>query len=227
MNIHLILAMQAEASHIIQKLNLSKLKNSDNIDVFQGKLGIHTVYLFVNQKRDGMDKVGTVPAALLTYKAIKFRKPDLILNLGTCGGIDAQSVNVFDIICANHFLIYHDSFTGSDEKSLKQGLGFWPCIDYHKTFKEFKHGVIASSNSLILHPYNWAVIKKYKVLCVDMEAAAVAEVANEFSIPFSACKVVTDMVYETNPTDALPQFEANFHKAMDLLAHQLSVVVFS
>ena len=34
----------------------------------------------------GVDNVGTVPAALLTYASIQAIKPDLIINMGTAGG---------------------------------------------------------------------------------------------------------------------------------------------
>ena len=34
----------------------------------------------------GVDNVGTVPAALLTYASIQAIKPDLVINMGTAGG---------------------------------------------------------------------------------------------------------------------------------------------
>lgn len=230
-NIHIIMAMQDEAKFIIQKFKLNKIgEQISGVDIYQGSLGNLLIHLFVNQKHDEMDKIGTVQAALLTYKAILFLRPDIILSVGTSGGIHAHQVKLFDVICAQNFVIYHDRFTGDDEKSLKQSLGFLPCIDYkkhigtlpfHTVFQSLKYGVIASSNSLLVDSYSWKLLYKYNVLCVDMEAASVAEVARTFSIPFSAFKVVTDNVYEINPVDALSQFLSNFDAAMQLLAEKL------
>lgn len=230
-NIHVIMAMQDEAKFVIQKFKLNKLDEQiSGVDIYQGLLGNLFIHLFVHQKQDEMDKIGTVQAALLTYKAIMFLTPDIILSVGTSGGIHAHQVKLFDVICAQNFVIYHDRFTGDDEKSVKQSLGFLPCIDYKNhietlesqdVFQNLKHGVIASSNSLLVDSYSWKLLYKYNVLCVDMEAASVAEVARTFSIPFSAFKVVTDNVYEINPVDALSQFLSNFDSAMHLLAERL------
>lgn len=224
-NIHLIVAMQAEAFPIIKKMNLEKVEGHPyyNIDIYRGKVGKNFVHLFVNQKDDGMDKIGTVHGALLTYKAIQFLKPTLILSIGTAGGIHSKSIEVFDIIAAKQFVIYHDRFSGEDEKSLKQSFGFLPVIPARSIFSagHFKEGVIASSNSLLLNSKNWENIHKYKVVALDMEAAGVAEVAYEFSIPFTALKVVTDYVYEVNPLDTLSQFVENFQKATNLLSEFL------
>jgi len=221
MNIHLIFAMQAEAEHIIRAFNLKKLNIEKDFDVYQGEQESKTIRLFVNQKdADGMDKLGTMQVGLLTYKAIQFQKPDLIISMGTCGGIYDHGVRLLDVICADRFLIYHDRFTGDNELSIKQSLRFSPCISLVKLLEEheFKHGVIASSNSLVPSSNSWNLIRKYKVQCVDMEGAAVAEVAFDYKIPFVALKVVTDNVYEVNPIDAFSQFEENFHPAMEHLA---------
>ena len=34
----------------------------------------------------GVDNVGTVPSALITFAAVQALKPDLIINMGTAGG---------------------------------------------------------------------------------------------------------------------------------------------
>lgn len=232
-NIHLIVAMQPEAAFIIQKLNLTKINHESvnssalchiaaaNIDVYHAETNEHNIHLFVNKQNDGMDRLGTVNAALLTYKSILFMRPDFILSVGTCGGINVRGVKLFDIITPTNFVMYHDRFTGTSDGSVKQSLEFLPCVSLTTQF-ECKQGVIASGNSLVLNSQNWANIHKYNVLCLDMEAAAVAQVAKEFAIPFSAFKVVTDDVYEINPVDAFSHFEKNFDQAMTLLAENLA-----
>ncbi len=229
MNIHLICAMHGEAQHIINALNLKKINHSElNFDLFEGVFKDHVIRLFVNQKdENNMDKLGTVQVGILTYKSIVFLKPDLMINLGTCGGIFDHNLRLLDIICGQKFAIYHDRFTGDSENSIKQSLRFSTCLNLENYLKDhdFKHGAIASSNSLLLNPNSWNHIKKYKIQCLDMEAAAVAEVAQDSKIPLMIFKVVTDNVYEVNPVDAFSQFEANFHPAMKHLAEKFLQVL--
>lgn len=230
-NVHIIMAMQGEAAFVIKKLKLTQsATHMSGVDVYIGELGSFSIHLFVHQKHEDMDKIGTVSAALLTYQAIMFLKPDVIFSVGTSGGIHDHNVNVFDIICSSEFVIYHDRFTGDDEKSMRQSIGFLPCIDYKQylekpilddVFHNIKFGVVGSSNSFFVDPHSWILLHKYNVLCVDMEAASVAEVARMFSIPFSAFKVVTDKVYEVNPIDSVSQFLFNFDAAMAQLAEKL------
>lgn len=220
MKIHIIAAMQAEAKYIIKCLNLEKLSDNYEYDVYSKEIDSHSVRLFVNKQRDSFDKIGTVHAALLTYQSIKFERPDFILNIGTCGGIKKHSIELFDLICSHNFVIYHDKFFGDIFK--KHSLGSFPCLDLKGKLRDFHHGVVATSNSIIISRKSWEIIDEHNVKCVDMEAAAVAEIAQNFSIPFSALKVVTDLVYVDSHLNTNQDFKNNFHKAMASICSKTS-----
>jgi 5'-methylthioadenosine nucleosidase len=55
----------------------------------------------------GVDSVGTISSALVTYAAIQSLKPDLIINAGTAGGFKARGATVGDIFIASHSA-FHD-----------------------------------------------------------------------------------------------------------------------
>ena len=223
MNIHIIVAMTAEAKYMIQKLGLHEVTTNEDFLVYHKEFENKFVRLFVNKKTDKIDNFGTVQAALLTYKSIQFIRPDFIFNIGTCGGIQKHSVDLFNVICAKDFVIYHDRYIG--EEFIKNRCGFFKCIDYSSVFPDFKHGIIGTSNSIIITPKSWELIDKFHVKCVDMEAAAIAEVAQEFGIPFSTLKVVTDLVSENKITDTGAEFRTNFHKAMSFVSEKLELLL--
>ena len=55
----------------------------------------------------GVDSVGTISSALVTYAAIQSFKPDLIINAGTAGGFKSRGATVGDIFIASHSA-FHD-----------------------------------------------------------------------------------------------------------------------
>jgi len=46
----------------------------------------------------GVDSIGTIPSALVTYAAIQALQPDLIINAGTTGGFKVGTVFSHSII---------------------------------------------------------------------------------------------------------------------------------
>jgi 5'-methylthioadenosine nucleosidase len=97
-------------------------------------------------------------------------------------------------------------------------IGYFKCNNISSN-NNFKYGVLATGNSIQLSENSWKIIEKYNVKAVDMEAAAIAEVAHEMNIDFSATKVITDLVSKEIKTDHIVnQFKTNFHKAMEHLS---------
>jgi nucleoside phosphorylase len=107
----LVVAMNKEASPIIKKLNLKK-----EADVFPGlpmqayvgKYANKDIFLITNGK-DPMykvDNVGTQPAVLATYLGIEHFHPDLIINVGTAGGIAKNGAKLNDIYVSEKIYFY-------------------------------------------------------------------------------------------------------------------------
>ena len=164
-------------------------------------------------KINNYEKIGTVQGALLTYKSLQIVKPELILNVGTCGAIHDCGIKALDIVRSNEFVIYHDRF--SIEALENYSVGKFPC-ERLNFFKDAIPVIFGTSNSLIINQNNIESIKKYRVSCLDMEAAAVAEVCQEEKIKFFALKVVTDIVsLNKNDSDIESQFVKNFKSAME------------
>lgn len=217
MKIHIIVAMNIEATYIINKLYLDKADNKSNHHIYSGRYKNIDIQLFVPQKNGKFEKIGTVQAAILAYKSIVFSKPDLILNVGTCGSIHYSDLKPLDLVHSKDYLIYHDRYT--IDLFEEYSIGKFSCTSIKNSIGS-KPVIFGTGNSLALGRHNWNIIKKYNVSCVDMESAAIAEICQEEGVKFFALKVVTDIVYE-DKNDTASQFEMNFKNSMVHLSENL------
>lgn len=226
MIINIIVALEAEAKYIINSLNIIEddKKSEDNIIIYTKKINHNIIHVFLNEKfTDGYDKIGTVSAAILTYKAILKTNPDLILNIGTCGGIKRKNIKLFDIIIGDKFVIYHDRFFTNIRENYS--IGKFNCENTLRDF-DYISGIIASGNSINLSKESWNIIEKYDVSVIDMEAAAIAEIASERNISFTTIKVVSDIVSKDIDSEYIvTQFKINFRTAMKKLSTNLPLIL--
>ncbi|KAL8540133.1 hypothetical protein ACS0TY_001646 [Phlomoides rotata] len=113
-NILFIIAMQTEASPLVNKFQLTEEPDS----VFPK--GVPWVRYYGKYKdlninivcpgKDatlGVDSVGTVSASLLAYASIQALQPDLIINAGTAGGFKAKGASIGDVFLASD-VAFHD-----------------------------------------------------------------------------------------------------------------------
>ena len=58
----------------------------------------------------GVDNVGTVPAALITYASIQALHPDLVIDIGTAGGFKVwiNLTCIYRYIAISVFVLYLD-----------------------------------------------------------------------------------------------------------------------
>ncbi|KAH9554764.1 hypothetical protein CY35_08G078900 [Sphagnum magellanicum] len=178
-----VIAMQAEAMPLVQTLQLTE---EDEPSVFPKAVpwkkysGTHeglSVHIVVPGKdfNLGVDSVGTVPVSILTYASIVSLHPDLIINAGTAGG----------------FQVFDEYGIGT--------LGATPIPNLVKTLA-LKEGKMSTGNSLDMTPQDEEIIKANDATIKDMEGAAVAYVADLFTVPLIALKAVTDIVDGSKPT---------------------------
>ncbi|OEL17337.1 5'-methylthioadenosine/S-adenosylhomocysteine nucleosidase 2 [Dichanthelium oligosanthes] len=123
----------------------------------------------------GVDSVGTVSAALVTYASIQALKPDFIINAGTAGGFKARGASIKDV------------FLASD-------------VAFHDRRIPIPLGKLSTGDSLDMSPEDEAAILSNDATIKDMEGAAVAYVADMFSTPAIFVKAVTDIVDGDKPT---------------------------
>lgn len=211
----IMIAMQGEADTIIQTLSLVKDESDElstllNANVFKNDQGI-TLLTFGQDKRFGIDAVGTQRAALLTYAAIKGLRPSLIINAGTAGGFSSQGAEIGDVYaCTN--TVYHDRRINLP-KFKEYGVGGFTChAPDELTTHGFKFGILSTGNALDTSSTDMEHIQHSGASIKDMEGAAIAEIAEQMGVKYLGIKSVTDIV-DTDQHTAEEQFLKNFSLA--------------
>lgn len=193
-----------------------KQKNiTENFYYYEGSFG-------GNQLRLAKSGIGKVQAALTTSYLIAEKKPDLILNTGTSGAI-SPDIHRFDCIVGTG-AFYHDvnltafgrplgQIPGHDvifkaDTNVKDEL-----IEISKELyaKHTKTGLIATGDQFIgSDEAKSAIIKNFpETVCAEMEGAAIAQVCDEFKIPFGEVRTVSD----DTPEDSADQFDSGVDDA--------------
>jgi len=255
----IIVAMQHEADPIIKKLGLSNLDNKEigmlgPMKAYSGKCNEGTVYLVVNGyshvyeqngklrvHKDGnkvqVNRVGVVPAALSAWEGIRVFRPDLILSIGTAGGVKARGIQQRTVYLSENPVQYYDRLIDfrapGDEFEVTNykcfGIGSHPVLECQKLAKDLnmtfaKIGTGSSfaspeGNIKVQHEENEVAIK-------EMECAAIAEVADEFSIAFLAIKGVTDYVdVHVTVDEQNTEFSANLGPVSEIVADQTHKII--
>ncbi|CAN6463525.1 unnamed protein product [Victoria cruziana] len=148
----------------------------------------------------GVDSVGTVSASLVTYASIQALNPDLIINAGTSGGFKVKGANIGDVFLATD-VAFHDRRIPIPVFD-QYGIGGRKTFSTPNLSKEFdlKVGKLSTGDSLDMSTYDEAAILANDATMKDMEGAAVAYVADLFSVPAIFLKAVTDIVDGDKPT---------------------------
>ncbi len=149
--------------------------------------------------------IGKVNAARSTQILIDNMDVDCILNVGVAGSV-SKDVNKCDIVIADK-LVQHDfnlmvfnrergeipnigKYMNCDEKLVSLAKKIDIDTNVHL-------GVVASGDIFISDENMGAKInKKFDVLCVEMEGAAIAQVCQLCNIPFLVVRAISDSPYE-------------------------------
>nr|CAB3469220.1 unnamed protein product [Digitaria exilis] len=205
----IVMAMEKEAMPLVYKFNLVEAHASESIfpkgapwTRFYGKYKDIQIDLVMPGKDavSGVDSVGTVSAALVTYASIQALKPDLIINAGTAGGFKAKGACVKDVFLASD-VAFHDRRIPIPVFDM-YGVGARKTLAAPNILKElnFKLGKLSTGDSLDMSPEDEKAIQSNDATIKDMEGAAVAYVADMFSTPAIFVKAVTDIVDGDKPT---------------------------
>lgn len=166
--------------------------------------------------RHRVASIGTQPAALNTYATVKAWQPDVVMSVGAAGGWAHRGAAVGDLILGADAIVYHDrriAMPGFDA----YGIGSYPCVfdDELADVIGARPGRVTTSNSLDETDDDRRMIAANGGDAKEMEAAAVASVADLFGLPMIALKAITDLV--DSPIDTADQFDANLAVAMQTL----------
>lgn len=195
-------------------------------------------------KVHGVDNIGTVPAALMTYLALselsnEKDKPgttgargdsapspsssspsssapvDLVISAGTAGGFRSRGAQIGDVYCATAFA-NHDRRIPLPKFD---EYGVWR-TDAHpapRMVKELslKTGAVSTGNSLDWHELDMRAMSASEASVKEMEASGVAWACSLHGVPLLALKAVTDIV--DGGKAAEEEFLANLEKASEAL----------
>lgn len=222
MTILVVMAMATEAEPVIESLKLEPTAPPIDAPLPAMWYAGADVILVVNgtDPTHGVDSIGTTAAALTTFAAVRRVDPAWVVSAGTAGGFLARGGFIGQVVVASGPVIHHDRRIplGGFQP---YGLGRYPSADLGEVARSlgFTSGPISTGDSLDAPGADLEAMAAHGTLAKDMEAAAVARVAALFDRPFTACKVITDLVDGPEPTGA--EFVANLDTASTTLARAL------
>ena len=138
---------------------------------------------------------GKISAAATAQYVIDYLKPDLLINLGTCGGFVGR-IETGSIILVERTVVYDivEQMTDSDEAiehySTELNLSFLPQVLPFPVLR----GLLVSADRDIIFEDIPSLIEKYSAVAADWESGAIAWVANKNNVKCLILRGVSDLV---------------------------------
>lgn len=207
----LVVAMASEAQPLITAFKLHEVKNAFPglpMQAYRGDYRQLNVFLVLN----GVDptyqvsNIGTQAATLSTYAGIQYDHPDLIISLGTAGGIKQNGAKLQDIYISQTINFFDRRI--AVQPFTAYGVGAYPSVMLSPVDKQIglKPGVICSGDSFDNNRTDYDMMLKMHCTAIDMEAAGVAWVASLGHTPMFAMKGITNF---SSVKDSGKQFSEN------------------
>lgn len=205
---------------------------------YEGSIHGHEVVLVFS-------RWGKVAAASVTTTLINQFKVDCIIFTGVAGAV-SPALNIGDIVLAKNLIqhdmnafplfprfeipLVQKSYFAAEEnlnelarkaiqKTLQsKELQHFPLSSFAITQPEFYQGTIASGDQFISSTAITGELSTAinDLLCVDMESAAVAQVCDDYQIPFSIIRVISDKADHSAAID-FPRFIKELASPLDQL----------
>lgn len=195
--IGIIAAMNAEVEALCELMQHTKSVTKDGICFWEGQLSKQQVVLMLSG-------VGKGNAAMATTILLKNYAIDMILNIGTAGGLK-QEENVLDLVISET-IVQHDFDTSAVDG--KDGIGLYYqadpvlvklCQRVCEQLQEHYHvGLIASGDQFIAKNAALdALLAKFpNAMCAEMEAGAIAQVCDHFQKRFIILRSLSDIAHK-------------------------------
>lgn len=220
-----VVAMEQEALPIIKALHLqpsTHMFGSLPMRGYEGKYQQKNVYLILNGQ-DPMYKVqnvGTQAATLTTYVGIAYFQPDLVISIGSAGGVEKLGAKLRDIYVSN--MIYFSDRIIPGDGYAEYGVGGYPSAKLNLTKSDLIEGAVCSSDSFNISAAQQTIINKKRCAALDMEAAGVAWVSMLNHTPMVAVKGITNIIEHANGHD---EYEKNLPVVTKSLADKLKEIL--
>ncbi|WP_422135529.1 hypothetical protein [Endozoicomonas sp. ALD040] len=233
--ITMVVAMKQEAAPLIEKLGLAETDDTNPLlpcKTFAGEYKNLNINLITNGSDSvhGVENVGTQPATLAAYEALRLLSPDLVINAGTCGGFSDKGCKVGDVYIGERIRFF-DRRIPMGEHYEAYGDGNFQCqvaVDLARKL-DLPTSVVCTGNSLDMSPTDEAILRQEPMVNKEMEAAAIAWVASHYQTPVVAVKSVTDLMdskhgtaeeFASNLALASRNLQEEVLRLLDLLAQQ-------
>lgn len=199
----IVAAMEQEVVSVVKNL---KKESSYPFINYQGVIGKKEVSLFIS----GIGK--TNAASALTFAIMKHPHPQAIINIGIAGGFKVNKHQIYIVDQA----AYHDVDVTvfNYEKGQIPNFPTWYQSDV-KLLNKTSH--IAHQRLYTGDLFSTQAFDDVSYL-VDMEGAALYQVAHHFNYPILALKIVSDVIGSTEQTD---EYQASYIDLPDALAQFL------
>lgn len=223
-----VMAMEAESRPVIERLGAREVDGAPPLPArfFLARIGRCDVVVAVNgrDRRRGVDSIGTDAAALTTLEVVRRFSPDVLISAGTAGGWQSKGARIGDVYVSRERFVHHDRRIAIDGFD-RYGVGSYPSADTAHLAEALglKRGIVTTSNSLDENDDDRSMIAANGGDVKEMEAAAVAYVAELAGVPMLAVKAITDLV--DHHTATAEQFATNLAMASARLAEELVRVV--
>lgn len=194
-----IIGAMAQEVEILRNLMVeAKVIEIAGCKIYDGKINNTQVALL-------QSGIGKVAAAVGTALLLELTKPDVIINTGSAGGLDAN-LNVGDIVISTE-VRHHDADVtafGYEKGQLPANpTAFLPNEQLVSVaLKETQtagfnavSGLICSGDVFVNGAEKIAQIRQDfpNVAAVEMEAAAIAQVCHAFNVPFVVVRAISDV----------------------------------
>ncbi|UQS82716.1 5'-methylthioadenosine/adenosylhomocysteine nucleosidase [Bombilactobacillus folatiphilus] len=198
MKIGVIVPMEEELGLLTNSLNNVSCEQIAGIKLWLGCYKNHQVVV-------AQCGIGKVQAAMVTTLLCSNYQIDILINTGSAGGI-GEGLNVGDVVVSKQ-VAYHDvDVTASDypKGQLPQQPLYFKADDRlveqivdagHTVGQDSKVGLIVSGDQFIgSQQQKQQILADFPdALTVEMEGAAVGQVATQFSIPFVIIRSMSDV----------------------------------
>lgn len=202
-----------------------------------GKLGEPLETVFEEKKIDfeNLDiilarcGVGKTLAAAKTQKIIQMYEPDHIFVCGVAGAV-SEELNVFDVFVPGRIVhgdirfgdVYNPTDVTESGLPLFEGKPGFSQTAYlpERLNAPYKSGTLATIDFFAEEKEKTFLEEKFNAACIDMESAAVAQIATLWNIPVTVIRTVSDSRKHT-----FGDFETNAPKACDIAAQALMTLL--
>lgn len=225
--IMLLSIMNEESQPIISKLSLKPdpLFINPFCECYVSQMNSLRLFLYKPKKdpKYQVDSVGSEIASLTAYIGIQSCQPDLLINLGSSGGVakfnnNALNFKIGDVCVAKQAIGFFDRemIIKEFEKYQEGKYDIMSFENIHKKLK-LKEVIVGTTSSFVS---DCQIQKIQEVDIVEMEAAAIGKVCYWMKVPFYVLKVISDMDEPDQVKRAL-MFENQINSVSEILANKI------